>query len=365
MSSMLVCLFGITDYFRLDVMGFKDGMTIRNLDIFTSTFGNINTYTAFVALVLGVAAVLYVAADTRKKAVWYYICVLISITAAITGQSDNVYLAFAVLFGFLPFYAFGSRKGIKRYGIMLATIFTVMKVLAVLDLALKGDEWGSVIGLDGLAKVIGHFSGTTAIALILWAAVAVLYYLDFNKKKSDDAGKWPKRIWGGIVIAVILVVTAVIVDANFAGNGERYGAISNYVIFSDEWGTDRGFAWRFAMELYNDFPLHHKIFGYGADTFGILTTSYTGSTATKMYESLGVIYDSVHNAYLQYFVTIGPAGLIPYMVFLVSSIVWMIKKAGKSPAVMACVFAAACYSGQAVVNIDLPAVLRLFGRFWR
>ena len=359
-SSILVCLFGITDYFHLNVLGFKTGISIKSMNIFTSTFGNINTYTAFVAMPMGVAAVLYTAADTHKKAVWYYVCTVVAFTAIITGQSDNAYLALAVLFGFLPFYAFGTWKGIRRYITMLASLFTIIRVLGILDVTMKGSERGQVIGLDGLARVLGGFGGTGIIAVLLWAAAAAFCFAEQKKRKGGTAGKWPKRIWAGVVILVVLAAAAVVYDANIAGHGERYGALANYVIFNDSWGTDRGFAWRFAMELYNQFPLSHKLFGYGPDTFGILTTNYTGSLATKMYEDLGVIYDSVHNAYLQYLVTIGPAGLVPYVVFLVSAMAWMVKKAGKSPAVMACVFAAACYCGQAVVNIDLPAVTPAF-----
>ncbi|MEY8339084.1 O-antigen ligase family protein [Lachnospiraceae bacterium 62-35] len=359
-SSLLVCLFGITDYFRLDVMGFKKGLAWGASDIFTSTFGNINTYTAFAALPIGVAAVLYTMADTTKKAAWYYICTIIFLTAGITGQSDNIYLTLAVVFGFLPFYAFGTKKGIRRYVLLLAALFTVIRVLGFVDMAMKGPDRGQVIGLGGPARMLGYFSGTTAIAAALWLMAAGIYWWERKKSQTCHVGKWPRRLWGGFVISVIAVILGVLYDANVAGNSARYGALSNYVIFNDSWGTDRGFAWRFAMELYDRFPLMHKLFGYGPDTFGILTTRYTGSTAAKMYEELGVIYDSVHNAYLQYLVTIGSIGLTVYMLFLTSAITWMVRTARKSPAVMACVFAVACYCGQAVVNIDLPAVTPAF-----
>ena len=369
-SSLLVCFFGITDYFHLNVLGFKTGLSMESMNIFTSTFGNINTYTAFVVMAMGLAAVLYAAADTRKKMIWYYVCVVIIFTAAITGQSDNVYLALAVLFGFLPFYCFGTWKGIRRYVIMAASLLTIIWILGLMDASIKGNEAWQVIGLDGLARFAGGFSGTPVIAAILWALAAGLFALEKKRgvtgrtssagKTGDLAGKWPRRIWAAVVILTVVVILAVLYDANVAGHGERYGAAANYLIFNDSWGTDRGFAWRFAMELYDQFPFIHKLFGYGPDTFGILTTSYTGSTATKMYEDLGVIYDSVHNAYLQYLVTIGLAGLVSYLAFLILAIVWIVRRGRKSPAVMACAFAVCCYCGQAVVNIDLPAVTPVF-----
>lgn len=363
-SSLLVCFFGITDYFHLNILGFKTGLSMSAMDIFTSTFGNINTYTAFVVMAMGVAAVLYTMADTVKKSVWYYICIAVMFTAAITGQSDNVYLALAVLFGFLPFYSFGTWKGIRKYMVMLSTLFTVMWFFGILDGMIKGSEPWQVIGLDGLARFVGSFSGTPVILIFLWALTILFFAIERKHgqpgKEGAAAGKWPKRIWGILVAVIVLAVLAVLYDANIAGHGERYGSLANYVVFNDSWGTDRGFAWRFAMELYKEFPLSHKLFGYGPDTFGILTTSYTGELSTKMYEDLGVIYDSVHNAYLQYLVTIGLVGVAVYLLFLVSAIWWTIKNGHRSPAVMACVFAVCCYCGQAVVNIDLPAVTPVF-----
>ena len=65
------------------------------------------------------------------------------------------------------------------------------------------------------------------------------------------------------------------------------------------------------MEAYGKFPLKHKLFGYGPDTFGILTTDrFFGD----MINATGLIFDNAHNEYLQFLLTIGPIGLIAYWV---------------------------------------------------
>ena len=46
-SGMILCLIGITDYFQLDVLNFRGNMRPEQSTIFTSTIGNINTYTAY------------------------------------------------------------------------------------------------------------------------------------------------------------------------------------------------------------------------------------------------------------------------------------------------------------------------------
>ena len=67
-------------------------------------------------------------------------------------------------------------------------------------------------------------------------------------------------------------------------------------------------------------------------------------------------FDSAHNEYLQYLITIGIAGLIAYISLIVTSIKQMIRSSKTEPAVMAIVFAILCYGAQAAVNISVPIV---------
>lgn len=67
-------------------------------------------------------------------------------------------------------------------------------------------------------------------------------------------------------------------------------------------------------------------------------------------------YDSVHNEYLQYFITMGPLSLLSYVVFLGSSIIRMIKKSKENVYTISVIFAVLCYSVQACVNISVPIV---------
>ncbi|MEG2700158.1 MAG: O-antigen ligase domain-containing protein, partial [Hungatella sp.] len=88
-ASMLVCLLGITDYFQLDLLHFKANMKPEQLNMFLSTLGNINTYTAYVALVLAISATLFATSRKWGYTIWYAVCMVISFFAIIMGNSDN------------------------------------------------------------------------------------------------------------------------------------------------------------------------------------------------------------------------------------------------------------------------------------
>lgn len=130
------------------------------------------------------------------------------------------------------------------------------------------------------------------------------------------------------------------------------------MVFNDEWGTHRGYIWKIGLECYGKQPLIHKIFGYGPDTFGVMILS-SGRYAESL-AKYNEYFDSAHNEYLQYFITMGPFGLASYVLILVGAGIQMVKNAIKDSYVMAILFAMICYAVQAVVNISIPITTPVF-----
>ena len=112
-TSVIVCFLGILHFFNLDPLGFKKNISPDDYNIFVSTFGNINTYTSYLALPIGVSSVLFAIEKNLKRKIWYYICMTLAFMAIIMGVSDNAYLTLFALLGLLPLYLFGDRKGIN------------------------------------------------------------------------------------------------------------------------------------------------------------------------------------------------------------------------------------------------------------
>ncbi len=349
-TGMIMCLIGITDYFQMDVLGFRGprGLLAEESAMYTSTVGNINTYTAYAALLMAMSGAMFITAKKSSKIIWYYLCMVISFFAIITGCSDNAYLALGAFFGILPLVVFKTRTGIKRYLLMLATFFSVIQIIDWINQSFSE----TVIGLDSLFRIIVNFGGLIYVVVLLWLIAAGIYYYDkragFVKEKAHPIFV---KLWLGIIIITLVIVCGVFVDANFMGNSERYAGVGNYLVFNDNWGTNRGYIWRKAVELYRDFTPMHKLFGYGPDTFGILTTN---EFRWEMLNTTSQIFDNVHNEYLQYFVTIGPIGLIVYITFLLSAMVHMLRRITVNPYIIGCSFAVICYAVQALVNLNLP-----------
>lgn len=349
LTSLIVCYIGITDYFQMDIMNFRVRIKPEQSTIFTSTLGNINTYTAYVALMLGIAATMFATAKKTVRVIWYYFCMVVGFFAIIMGCSDNAYLAIGALFGCLPFMLFKSRMGMRRYLLILVTFSTVIQCIDFIN-----QEYAEVvIGLDSLFQLLVNFNGLIYAVVALWLLYfGILIYDKKNQKASDEIGAIPVRLWSGFLLVCILIVCFLIYDANIAGNAGHYGGLGRYLVFNDSWGTNRGYVWRKSIEIFQGFPLKYKLFGYGPETFGILTTeNFFGD---MMNATQGQLFDNAHNEYLQYLVTIGILGLTAYVVFLVAAGRHMIVGKNRNVYIVSCLFAVLCYGAQALVNLNLP-----------
>lgn len=347
-AGILMCLFGITDFFNMDILGFKVYMRDTQRHMFTSTIGNINTYTSCVAMIMAAAGTLYGAAKDVKREIGYGLCTVIAFFALFMGQSDNAYLSLAAFFGFLPLYLFRSKRGIRRYATLLAAVFSVIKCISWILIEYSD----TVIPLHGIFDVVSGFGKMNELLALLWGAVVILWIweLVFAKKKPQ-APKALIWLWWGVIAAVFAAVVYALYDANIAGNVEKYGGLSKYLVINDDWGTHRWYIWRIAIENYMDFPLAQKIFGHGPDTFGLVTYFNNLEDMTGRY---GEIFDSAHNEYIQYLVTMGPTGLLAYLAFHVTAFWNIVRKRIENPIFMAILFAVLCYAAQAVVNINQP-----------
>ena len=351
-AGMVVCLIGILQFFEIDPIGFKVGLSWDDYRIFASTIGNINTYTSYIALVSGMSVVLFAQENNVYRKVWYTICVIISLFALITGISDNAYLALIALFGLLPIYLFDSIKGIKKYMFLLALLFSEFQLIDIII----GKFPEHVLEITGLFNVVVGYDKLLYVVAGLWALTIFIHILDINLikenylQKKGNLGRW---IWFAVLISGILCIGYILFDVSINGNADRYGSLKNYLVLDDEWGTHRGYIWRIGIESYQKFPLIHKIFGHGPDTFGIITVNnYYDEMLSRYYEK----FDSAHNEYLQYFITIGVVGLAAYLSLLFTAIKEMIRASSKKPLLVAISFSIICYGAQAVVNISVPIV---------
>ena len=367
-AAWIVSLLGISDFYDMNLLHFKDEMREDEYQIFTSTIGNINTYVVLIGIFTAIASSLFVLSEEGSgRILFYYLSVVVSFLAIATGSSDNGYLSLGALFAFLPLAAFRNQRGLRRYVVLLATYLSVILFL-LRESELKA---GKVIRIDGFFNLFRKVPALPKIALLLWALAAALYLLAAFRR--NEAAKNPEAlpvavriVWGLLVAGAACVLLSVLVKANrmsMQEAGAAYGNLAQYLKFSDSWGTNRGYIWRVGWEEYMALPLSKRITGSGPDTFGIYMMIHRWK---EMQEKTNQIFDSAHNEYLQYLFTVGPVGLLSYLGVLATSVYTAFRTAARmyrrggerdillAPYLCAFAFMVLCYACQAVVNINIP-----------
>lgn len=377
--SIPICLFGYTDYFNMDILQFKENIDAAQWPIFTSTIGNINTYTAVLAFYIAISGTLFITSplDNGKnngesvgKIIFYYLIMLMNFIALAMGTSDNGYLTLAAFFGLMPFVAFRSMEGVRRF---VLTIFTYLLGIRIIKLinTVYSDK---VLGISGLYDFISDFKYLDLVIVLLLIAVIAMYFIAYkNKKNAKDNEallKTLRYIWLGILVIVFLglIFLGVKINSNVAEAGAKYGSLANYFIFNDSWGTFRGYIWRAAIGEYMKFPLLHKIVGSGPDTFGIYISLLRNE---EMQSVTGQIFDATHNEYIQFLFTLGPIATVAYILGLIIPSVKALRTkvadlrdSSSLPYLYASAIAVICYATQAVVNLNLPVVTPLLWIFF-
>ena len=350
-------IWGMTDFFLLDLFGFHKNTSPEYIYTFVSSVGNINTYTNMVALHLGASAVLFVLSDTKRELLLTCTTLVISSLAIVMGISDNGLLAAAAVFAFLPFVGWNARKNIARFFIALSIFMTSVIITAQLTIGretMADCDGGSVFVTLGKTNAFLFLT----IALWMFAIVLSLYFRkEVMQAVEEKTTRIARRIWLGLFLAGSLTVVAVFVDANTGKHPEIWNAYRNVLIFGDGWGTGRGFNWRLAWEFFTkDASLLQKMIGYGPDTYYIITMDrYKHAMRDAGYG----IFDSAHNEYLEYLTTIGILGTLAYLEVLATSLRQILKKPGNACAI-ACGFAVLAYAVQSVVNIAIPLTTPIF-----
>lgn len=350
-------IWGITDFFLLDLFGFHVNTEPKYIYTFVSSVGNINTYTNMVALHLGASAVLFVLSDTKRELLLTCTTLVISSLAIVMGISDNGLLAAAAVFASLPFAGWNARKNIARFFTALSIFMTSVVITAQLTIgrATMADcDGGSVFVTLGKTKAILFLT----IALWIFSIVlSIRFRKEVMQAVEKKATRIARHIWLGLFLTGILVAVAIFVDANMGKHPEIWNAYRNVLVFGDDWGTGRGFNWRLAWEYFTkDASFIKKLIGYGPDTYYIITMDrYKHAMRDAGYG----IFDSAHNEYIEYLTTIGILGTLAYLGVLTTSLRQMLKKPGNACAI-ACGFAVLAYAVQAAVNIAIPVTTPIF-----
>lgn len=351
-----VCIWGITDYLGMDIFGWRaDANDFDAMLAFTSSIGNLNTYSALVSLYFGVSAVMCLG----KRKLWFFLPMyFVVVCGLITGSADNAFLAVCGVFGLLPFYVAGDRNRIPGFVLLVAIFLFAMACIGAVTAVwthgpvLHRVHWGVFLKIGN-----AWYKKLFAAAAVLALAAAGLTVAGKKTRLFVSDGYSVKKariVWGVLCVLALLFIGYCIYDSNTACKLAFLEPVRSYLVFDDHWGTRRGYAWRATFEFFGEFNFFKKLFGSGPETYGIFMAK---NYYYDMIEFMGTVFDSPHSEPLQYLFTTGILGFVSHYTLMVLAFLRGLKNEGHAAAFG---YAVAAYACSSIINISVPITTPLF-----
>ena len=354
LGASLVVIWAIFNFFLINFGMFEDTKDEYKYT-FVSSIGNINTYLNFTAMFFGVSSAMFILAEKPMENILIYITVAIAAFGQVMGLSDNAVLSTAIVLAVLPLFIIKNRNHIAKFFVVMSTYIAALKITSLITLS--GIETMNDLDPSQQITMAGKSFFTTLLTIVLLlTAISITYaYVKRDKPESKDV-KIFNLIWKIILAAGIISIVAVFICANNSIHSELWEPYRSFLIFDDRWGTGRGLNWRLGMEYWhNDSTFLAKLIGYGPDTYYIITMD----RFMNIMEDAGYgMFDSAHNEYFEYFITVGILGLVSYVTLLFTALRTMLKS--KVSGIRAAAVGVIAYAFQAVVNIAVPITTPVF-----
>jgi len=349
-SSSLVFLLGILNFFQIDPLNAYANVKESEREIFLSTIGNRNFFSAFVSIGLPIFATLFCLAKTRWKTIFFAIATVLGELALFIGNSDSGFIGMVIVFLVLPIFLFDNYNSFRRYIVFVFTFFVSAQIINLL-ISNTSEEVGKIAG-------ISNFLMNSKISIIILICLAlivlILYILPLEKKLPLDI---IKKVFVGTITVVILIFLISFFYFSIINKHTSLGTFEDYLRFSTNFGSDRGSVWIALLTAFISFPIVKIFIGSGPDTiYQVLLEYYP----TEIRNGSLMPFDSAHNEYIHYLITTGLIGLAAYCTLIGFLVSWSLRRAKKSEFMLPLATSAICYAVQGFFNISVISVTPLF-----
>jgi O-antigen ligase len=308
---------------------------------FRTTLGNVNFVSSYCSFTILLFAALFTVSKSKFK--YLYLgagscSFALSLTTGFSGDAHIVAILGSMIL-LIPYWV-SDRERLGRILIVLSSWCMIYAAHSAYMSEMKRQlEAGKFFPpLD--QQLLNEYAHKNIILFLILAVVLLAAGLALTLILKKWAEKPLKIV--GVVLLPVLVIGGV---AGLEIVGSRLSEHPNSTIWqaremmhgrlSDDFGSNRGWIWRNAIEVIPDNP----IFGTGPDTF---YHALGAERQAEAFELHGFTHDRAHNMFLQIAVCMGIPALIAYLIFLGSVFIPAIKRAFNRPILFA--FGAAALS---------------------
>jgi len=341
-SSVLVFIIAIFHRFDVDILPIYGNLKEKYKILFLSTMGQSSWYSSFLCTVFPIGLFIFFNERDKKKRTLAGIYSAIAMMSLVTQNTDSAFLSLFVVMMVLFYLSFDGK--VKEF---LEVILLILASFCFMGISQRIFS-SRVIPLDSLSL----FMSQSALMWILLVVVAGVYCWIYGKevfgqktktaskkknKRVEQQSKSIPRTFFWIIfilVAAAVLFTIFFIIANTTGllqNTIGYQSTNNYLLFDNQWGNGRGFAWKFAVTTFAEMPFLQKLFGVGPDCFSAYAASVPEYLEQMKAFWGNLVLTNAHNEYLTKLYTIGIVGLLANITMLVTGFITFMKNRDWNP----------------------------------
>lgn len=357
-SSSLVFLIGILNFFQLDPLHFYIGVKQNEQAIFISTIGNRDFFGSFLCLTLPIFMVWFINKKEMAFQIISFLAVSLGFMALYIDDCDSAYLGIISVFLILPLFVWKTSRQVIKYWMMCLLFFLSCLLIHDVNVLLcPNTRWT----LNGISKLLSNnlFVLCSILCIIILLGVLVLLKISL-KFHLKNGYKKLKIIWGMFLLIITLFFVVFLIYMNVASVSDPLESLAPYFCFSTQWGSGRGAVWIALLLAFCRFPFFQKLFGSGPDTIYQVLAQYFPE---QLKDGSLLCFDAAHNEYLQYLVTLGVIGFIAYLTVLIYCLYKGFQYARSDSLILAVTLILFSYAIQGFFNISMITTTPYFFTF--
>lgn len=331
-SSAMVFLIAVFHRFDVDIFPIYGDLEEYYKVLFLSTMGQSSWYSSFLCTVFPIGLYLFFSTENKRVRIITGAYSVIAMCSLVTQNTDSAFLALAAVLLLLFYLSFDKRKGVDKGTLRNRFVEVLMLVLGSFCFMGICQRVFSdrMIPLDRLSLFM---SQSVVMGVLFFATVLIYIFLSYknkqgNAKPNDKRNEYSKEnrllfwiLFGILTVGIAGGICFIVLNTNgtlFSRFG--YQSTNNYLLFNEQWGNGRGFAWKFAVASFADFSFLQKLIGVGPDCFSAYIKSVPAYLEQMQNFWGNLVLTNAHNEYLTKLYNLGILGLASYVGMLFTAI---------------------------------------------
>lgn len=351
-SSFLVYFLGILNCFGIDPFHAFDLIVAEQKNIFISTIGNRNFFSTFVCISLPIFVVMFCKLKSKGYVIFYGVVMLLGFFALYCSNTDSGFVGLFFVFAVASLFLINDISCFRKY--LMAIL--IMIVSGMIFCNISESIYNSNLVHSGMLKALNNNFVLVFIAILLVGVVTLTYIHHVSEFLKKNINKI-KIVVFSIYVVVAILYLVLFIWCSFMDGKFNIEGIDKYFKFSHSWGSYRGSAWICLLSIFPMLNLFQIFFGTGPDTIQFIFYRYYSS---EIQSGQILNFDSAHNEYLHYLITIGLFGCLMYIILVSCVIYYGFKMAKTSRYSLACVLSVLAYVVQGIFNISMISTTPIF-----